>query len=183
MRSAESRARVIAALYDLVREGEVDPSADQVARRAGVGLRTVFRLFRDKDSLLEQIAEAIAARLAEAVRKPLSGERWRERLEDALDRRAAVFEEILPYRRAGVVHAHRSQPIRTRQAQFARAMRDQLEQALPADRLGDRELVEALDAALWVDVWVRMRVEQGLDAAAARAIFDRLALSLIAGGD
>lgn len=180
MRSAESRARVTEALYELVREGEVDPSAEQVARRAGVGLRTVFRLFRDKENLLEQIAEAIANRLAESARPPLKGETWRERLDDAIDRRTTMFEEILPYRRAGVVHAHRSQPIRARQAQFARAMRDQLEHALPADLRTDRELMEALDGALWVDVWVRLRVDQGQDAAAARAIFKRMARSLLA---
>ncbi|MFM8818949.1 MAG: TetR/AcrR family transcriptional regulator, partial [Phenylobacterium sp.] len=50
-RGLDSRDRIIAAMLDLAREGEVAPGAERVAARAEVGLRTVFRHFRDMDSL------------------------------------------------------------------------------------------------------------------------------------
>ena len=51
LRSQDSRARIVAAMLDLIREGEIAPSAELVASRANVGLRTVFRHFKDMDSL------------------------------------------------------------------------------------------------------------------------------------
>lgn len=50
-RSAQSRDRIVEALLDLVAGVVVTPSAEAVAARAGVGLRTVFRHFRDMESL------------------------------------------------------------------------------------------------------------------------------------
>ena len=50
-----SRSRIVAAMIELVREGCVAPTAEQVALRADVGLRTVFRHFDDMESLYREI--------------------------------------------------------------------------------------------------------------------------------
>ena len=50
-RSDRSRRRIIEALFDLIGEGDMSPSAVNVAARAEVGLRTVFRHFEDMDSI------------------------------------------------------------------------------------------------------------------------------------
>jgi AcrR family transcriptional regulator len=44
-RADANRRRIALAMLELVRAGETKPSADQVAEAAGVGRRTVFRLF------------------------------------------------------------------------------------------------------------------------------------------
>ena len=51
-RSQRSRQAMVQALFDLVGSGVLQPTAQQVARRAKVGIRTVFRHFSDMDSLL-----------------------------------------------------------------------------------------------------------------------------------
>lgn len=50
-RAVASRARILEAMVDLIQAGEVQPSAEAVAVRAGVGVRTVFRLFNDVEGL------------------------------------------------------------------------------------------------------------------------------------
>jgi AcrR family transcriptional regulator len=55
-RSETSRQRIVEAMIALVGEGHMSPSAEQVATRAGVGLRTVFRHFADMDSLYASMA-------------------------------------------------------------------------------------------------------------------------------
>ena len=50
-RSERSRELIADALYELLAEGDIEPSAQKVADRAGVGIRTVFRLFSDMDAL------------------------------------------------------------------------------------------------------------------------------------
>jgi len=62
-RSADSRARIVAAMLELTRESALVPGAEQVALRAGVGLRTVFRHFQDMDSLYSEIAGPFEAAL------------------------------------------------------------------------------------------------------------------------
>ena len=50
-RSVATRKKILQALTALTYEGVLSPTAEQVAMRADVGLRTVFRHFDDMDSL------------------------------------------------------------------------------------------------------------------------------------
>ena len=50
-RGERSRQRIVAALFDLVGAGVLQPTAQQVAARAGVGMRTVFRHFSEMETL------------------------------------------------------------------------------------------------------------------------------------
>jgi AcrR family transcriptional regulator len=52
---------MVQALIDLVGEGVLQPTAQQVAARAKVGIRTVFRHFSDMDSLFAEIDERVRA--------------------------------------------------------------------------------------------------------------------------
>jgi len=59
LRGARNRERIVEALLELVREGELLPTAEQVSQRAGVGTRTVFRHFDDMESLNSEVQAAI----------------------------------------------------------------------------------------------------------------------------
>ena len=58
-RGQNNRARIVTAMLEIIRTGDMSPSADQVAARADVGLRTVFRHFKDMDSLYSEMSLAI----------------------------------------------------------------------------------------------------------------------------
>ena len=53
LRSERSRQLIIAAMIELVGEGNLIPTAQQAAERADVGIRSVFRHFDDMDSIFE----------------------------------------------------------------------------------------------------------------------------------
>ena len=63
LRSEASRGRIVAAMIAIVREqgGAGLPPAELVADRAGVGLRTVFRLFEDMDGVYRAMQAMIIA--------------------------------------------------------------------------------------------------------------------------
>ena len=61
LRSERSRRPIVEALFALVGEGVLQPTAQQVADRAGVGIRTVFRHFEDMDALLRGDGRAARA--------------------------------------------------------------------------------------------------------------------------
>ena len=51
-------------MLELVRAGVIAPTAEEVAARANVGLRTVFRRFKDMESLYVEMSLAISHKVA-----------------------------------------------------------------------------------------------------------------------
>src|SRR5258708_23011994 len=140
-RSLDSGARIGAAVLELVHGGEVAPVAEQVAARAGVGLRTVFRHFKDMDSVYREMATVIEAELAEVLARPLSGETWHEQLSDVIERRALAFDKIAPFKHAANAHRHRSPFLEAHHARLTEASRSALPGLLPAPFAPDAVLL------------------------------------------
>ena len=72
-RSQRSRDRIVTAMIDLVEAGAITPSAEEVAARAEVGLRSVFRHFRDMESLYREIRALRIYEGASEVQKVIIG--------------------------------------------------------------------------------------------------------------
>ena len=81
-------------MLELVREGGVSPSAELVAARADVGLRTVFRHFKDLESLYGEMSAAIETELMALVHTPFKGVTWRDRVLELVERRGGAYEKI-----------------------------------------------------------------------------------------
>ncbi|MEO1059567.1 MAG: helix-turn-helix domain-containing protein, partial [Actinomycetota bacterium] len=74
LRRERNREAVIDALVELIQEGNLEPGAKQIAERAGVSHRSVFRYFDDMTDLAETAVRrefAAAAELA-AIPQPSS---------------------------------------------------------------------------------------------------------------
>jgi TetR/AcrR family transcriptional regulator of autoinduction and epiphytic fitness len=63
-RRERNRAAVVDALLELYREGDLEPSTDQIAARAGVSPRSLFRYFEDVGDLVEVAVAHQQERLA-----------------------------------------------------------------------------------------------------------------------
>ena len=180
-RSQDSRARIVAAMLELVHGGEMSPSAEQVAERAEVGLRTVFRHFKDMDSLYGEMSKAIEAEVLQIVLQPLAGETWRERLAELIVRRSQAFEKITPYKRAANVTRHRSSFLEAGHARLVSLLREILKSELPSEVAADRLTLEALDLMMSYEAWSRLREEQGLAVRRAREVLQAAIARLIEG--
>jgi AcrR family transcriptional regulator len=161
-RAADSRARIVQAMLEMVHAGDISPAAEEVAARAEVGLRTVFRHFRDRESLYREMAAVIEAELQSILDEPLRGRDWRARVREMLARRAAVYETIAPFKRAADVHRHGSAFLAASHARLVSSSREILRRELPAEVARDRNGFEAIDLLLSYEAWSRVRREQGL---------------------
>lgn len=171
-RSERSRESIVTALLQLVAEGGISPSAEDVAARAGVGLRSVFRHFRDMESLYN----AMRVRLAEDYEKwlvPFSGVGWRAQLAETVERRTATFEQLLPFMRAADAHRHRSPTIELEHGRIRSIMRARLEMVVATVFASDPDSLETLDLLLSPETWQRLRTEQALSPADARRVIER----------
>ena len=179
-RGQDNRARIVAAMMEIVHGGEVAPSAEQVAGRADVGLRTVFRHFQDMDSLYREIGAVVGRRVRAIMSAPLTAQAWEDRLIEAVARCGQAFETIAPYKRAADVFRHRSKYLGSDYATLVVELRSRLTDELPPQVLRDKAKVEALDLLLSFEAWSRLRREQDLSPARAQAVLEAAVRRLIA---
>jgi AcrR family transcriptional regulator len=177
-RSLDSRARIVATVLKLIREGELMPSAELVAERGGVGLRTVFRHFSDMESLYLEMTQVLEAQIRTIAARPFQGVGWRERVVELVGRRAEGFELLGPFRLATDLRRHASSVLQEDHARLTGALRLILLRELPEGAV-DATATEALDLLLSYESWSRLRREQQLDPAAAQRVLQRAVRALI----
>ncbi len=178
-RSLDSRARIIQAMLELVREGVAVPNAEQVAERAQVGLRSVFRHFKDMDSLFREINYRIEREASDAFLRPVRGDTPQARLDDLVQRRCGLFERISPFYIAAQAQRPKSEYLDQDAQNRVQLLRQLLKQVLEPDVVARTERFEALDALLSASTWIRLRRDQGLDFDQAKAVIEQTAQLLI----
>jgi AcrR family transcriptional regulator len=178
-RSQRSDQAIVAAMLELIGEGVLDPTAQQVADRARVGLRTVFRRFSDMESLFAELD----ARLQTGALPLLIGGRPQgtlpSRASDFVRQRMEFFEHIGPYKRAANVKRWRSPFLSTNHARFVRVLRSELLRWMPELGRAASALVDAVELATSFEAWDRLRSEQGLSRARAQAAIECTVRALI----
>ncbi len=172
-RSQDSRARIVSAMLELVHAGDITPGAEQVASRANVGLRTVFRHFSDMESLYAEMAQTIEAEMMKVVETPFSGVTWREHLLEMIARRTAVYDRIGPYRRAADVHRHQSRFLQLAHDRVNAVGRELIKREIPADLARDLTLLDTVDLLLSFETWNRLRRDQNLTPRRAREVLEQ----------
>jgi AcrR family transcriptional regulator len=147
-------------MIELVREGAIMPSADQVATRAEVGLRTVFRQYKDMETLYAAMLGGLS-RYYEGWAQPLTASDWQGQLVELTERRITTYERLLPFKRAGDAHRHMSTSIEAENVRMLALMRTRLRLLVPAG-VSDMVGFETLDLIVSFAAWQRLRSEQNL---------------------
>ncbi len=102
-RRFRTRAAIVTAHTELVSEGVLRPTAQRVADRAGVSVRTIWTNFADLESLLRSTTERwmkLDAEIADPVDPDL---RLAERIEQFCARQAERVEHLAPAARSSIL--------------------------------------------------------------------------------
>jgi AcrR family transcriptional regulator len=182
-RGEDNRNRISQAFLSLVVEGVVTPTAEDVAHRAGVGLRSVFRHFSDMEMLYREMIAHAQRLTRELTEPPRQDQHWQSVLDEMIEGRATVYEQIMPFQIAAQVHQHESAFLRAYQEHFADLQRTALLNALPKELLRDKSTLEAVNLALSFETWMRLRREQRLNRAAAKRVVALTCSALLKGQD
>ena len=180
-RSRSSRSKIIAAMLDLVGNGDVAPSAARVAEVAGVGLRSVFRHFDDMDELYKEMGDVIEARVMPIILQAPSGATWKDKLVDIADRRAKVFETILPFRISANLKRFQSPYLMQDYRRMLRLESETVEAHLPRAVKDDVVAARGLNVILSFQTWRLLRHDQDLPVDDAKAVVRRLLTDAMAG--
>jgi AcrR family transcriptional regulator len=179
LRSRDSKRKIVAAMLELVREGRVAPTAEEVAQRANVGLRTVFRRFKDMESLYAEMSVAISDRISPILEEQLNHPKWWRNFAQLVERRMRMYEIIMPYRIAANALKLQSNVLHHRHREIVGDERERLISVLPDFLLTDSVLTEALEAALSFDMWNQLRNDQKLSVTQAGDVVYRFVSQLL----
>ena len=163
-RSLASRRKIIEATVDLVARGDPDPSAAAVAARAGVGLRSVFRNFQDKDSILREIDDLLVKVFQPILAAPYETQSWREQLFELIERRCAVNEVVVVFRLSSILARYRSPFVVEKSRQLHAGEKRMLDRVLPHGLRTSTDLGRSIMVATSFDTWRLLRQDEELTA-------------------
>ena len=178
-RSARSRAAIITATLTLLDNGNLTPTAKQIAEEAGVGLRSFFRHFEDMDALLEAVDAQIRQHYESMFLLPKPDGDLETRLFDYINVLSNAFERLKRPMLSTQFQMWQSKALQKNWARNQRRLRNHLEKwvpELPALPQAQREAVHAVTS---FDMWHRLRHHQSLSINDAREAMLALMLGVL----
>ena len=161
-RSADSRRRILQAMLELVQEGNPDPSAEATALRAGVGLRTVFRLFRDIEGVCAEMVAPQRREFVECFATPFTAPRGPERLRELFGRLVHIYEARMPLRRAATTRRYTSPSLAAGMKELNHTIDIFIRHQFAGEGNTVPPRIVMLNLLMSYDAWMRLRDDQGL---------------------
>lgn len=161
-RSLRTRAAVAEAMLDCLEEGMLRPSAKEVAQRASVSTRAVFRHFEKMEALLEEAAKLQIERVVRELPPAVVTGSLDERIDALVHHSVQRNERVAPVRRAALLSEPFSKVIRDKLAWMRAEVRRQVRSAF-AEELASlsesnrNDRVVAIRALLSFSYWEELR--------------------------
>ena len=99
-RGLRTRDAIVSALLDLVAAGDVAPTAQRIADRAGVSVRSVYQHFADVEGLYADAAQRTYQWVRDTAKDIDADLPLAKRVDLFVDNRATTLEGLLPFHRA-----------------------------------------------------------------------------------
>jgi len=175
-RRDQNRDRVVDALLEIYREGNLQPTVAEVAERSGVSHRSVFRYFEDLDELYRVTVERHFEAMFDLLIISAIGEgSLDDRVETIIENRQEIYDVAAPVARVGSMLA----PVEPISAEHRRGMAEravsQVGQHFATELAtlsssGRRAAAEAIAATLSIDSIEYLRHVRGLDRSASSSV-------------
>ena len=173
VRSLKTRTSVAEAMLDCLESGVLRPSAREVAQRAGVSTRAVFRHFENMEKLFDEAAQIQLQRIIPNLPPWPTGGSLESRIAGVVKRVTEGLERARPVRQAALLYEPFSPVIREQQKRVRRQVRDGLHQTFMTDLdpLSDsarHRRISIMRSILSDRYWEELRGQEKLSKAAAR---------------
>jgi TetR/AcrR family transcriptional regulator of autoinduction and epiphytic fitness len=179
-RSERTRNAIVDAHLQLIREGDLRPTADRIAKQAGVSLRALWSHFADMEALFAASGQRILE-VRDGSYRPISGKLpLGERIEAYCRQRARMLEQIAPTAKAAAIKEPFSDTLQRYRRLHVERVRDELSVLFAPEIDGNDELLNALTAVSMWPTWSTWREAMNLSVNASRATLARTIRSLLA---
>ncbi len=172
LRRERNREAVIVALLELIREGDLDPATTDIADRAGVSHRSVFRYFDDLNDLVRQaIDHEIAAAVPLSTMPNLGEGPLAQRIDSLIESRMRVYGHVHQVAQVARARALSIPAVNEGMKGVSRIFREQLAEHFAAelahlDPVQRDDLLDAVQVAINLESYDYSRNRLGRDDAA-----------------
>jgi TetR/AcrR family transcriptional regulator, regulator of autoinduction and epiphytic fitness len=187
-RAERTREAIVSALLGLLAEGDLKPSADRVAERAGVSRRVIFQHFSDLEELLTHASMRWFEHVQTILPTAPAGGSFEVRARTFVAAVGHFYDHVSHVRRAALLAAHESKVVAARM-DMALQLHREMTKAAFADELANapelvrERLVCGLAAATSFATWDELRRRQGLSTDEAIQVVVRFIEGLVLSGD
>jgi TetR/AcrR family transcriptional regulator, regulator of autoinduction and epiphytic fitness len=182
-RAERTRAAIVDAHLALIEEGDLRPTGERIAERAGVSLRALWTNFKDMETLFEASGARLLAQQEAAWRPVSAALPLSRRIADFCAQRARSLQLIAPSARAAQMREPTSPQLRLNKQKHIALLRRELEELFAAEleMAGDgrEQLLHSLLSATMFPAWSTLRDGLGLDVPDAQAAMQRTVTALL----
>ena len=162
LRSQKSQNLILDAIIKLINNGNLYPTAQEVAKESGIAIRTVFRQFADMESLLMKVDELINEKLLNEERYINMSLSLSERLKKIIDERVYFYNKYENIMIATITQLPRYKILQKKYPAYQKLLRERTENVIPEIlKLNDNNQ-KLLDAVLSFAFYQRLKF-QGMD--------------------
>ena len=158
--SKKSRDLIIKAMRDLIDDGILSPTAQQVAETAQVGIRTVFRHANDMETLFRLITKANAEKRSKYFLQADTNGNLEERIEKLADSRSEGYAEMQNFILATAASKWKYKSLDNQYKVANKRLKKNLHEWLPEMNNLDEEKQAMVEAIMSFEYWYRLRVHQ-----------------------
>jgi TetR/AcrR family transcriptional regulator, regulator of autoinduction and epiphytic fitness len=165
LRSIRTRAAIVDAWLELMSEGDLAPTAKDVADRARIGLRTVFQHFSDMNALQRAACEQQINRVLDTTERVSPDLPLAERIDAVARTRARIWEDVTMLRRACERQEWLSADIQGFLTRWERATEELTRRVFAtefAQLSGKQCIIQSVDALLSWSTWNQLRHRRSL---------------------
>ena len=178
-RSARSRAAIIEANFELIQEGMLAPTAQQIAERAGVGIRSFFRHFEDMESLASASDDHIRSTYEALWAGGDRSGSLDDRIQRAIERHSDAYEQVAHLILSTRSQLWRSEVLRGNYARNQHKLALDLDNWMPEITQLPSAQRKAVYATASFDMWHRLRSVQAMDSESAVSVVVTLIKTLL----
>ena len=166
LRREQNREAVLEALVSLLEDGVYQPTSNEIAERAGISPRSLFRYFDDVDDLSRAAIERHIERSGPLFTLDVSPDTpTSAKVGLVVEARARLFDAIAPTARTARAIAHRNPVVAEQLGRIRDHLRTDLRKVLGPELSARPGVLPALDALLSFESYELLRYDQGLSRA------------------
>ncbi|GAB1643042.1 TetR/AcrR family transcriptional regulator [Krasilnikovia sp. MM14-A1259] len=182
-RAERTRNAIVDAHVELILGGELRPTADRIAKLAGVSLRALWSHFADMEALFAASAQRVLEQRDTAYEPVPADLPLRARIDAYCRQRARLLEQVAPAAKAASLKEPFSPALQRNRRAHVDRVRDELRTLfapeLEAAGDGGPDVLAALIAVSMWPTWGTWRDAMGLDPEQSRAALSRTVAALL----
>ena len=178
-RSERTRNAIVDAHLRLIQEGDLRPTADRIAKLAGVSLRALWSHFADMEALFAASGQRVLEQ-RDTAHQPIPADLpLAERIQAYCHQRARLLEQVAPIAKAAAIKEPFSPILMSYRKTHTQRVNDELQVLFAGELGGDKDLLAALTAVSMWPTWGTWRDALGMSPEAARAALTRTVTALL----